>query len=112
MPGTASPPRSAITRLFELQLDIDDAEHERRRAVGLTAATGHGFGGLDVLMALPHGFPVLVADLTDHQRAYVRGPRRGSARSAAGTSPITSTTSGEHQVPGGGGHVRHGACGN
>lgn len=56
----------------ELQLDIDDAEHERRRAAGLGVATGHGFGGLDVLMTLPHGLPVPVADLTDHQRAYVR----------------------------------------
>ncbi|WP_331757684.1 hypothetical protein OH736_45885 (plasmid) [Streptomyces sp. NBC_01650] len=56
----------------DLQLDIHDAEHERRRAAGLGVATGHGFGGLDVLMTLPHGLPVPVADLTDHQRAYVQ----------------------------------------
>lgn len=57
----------------ELQLDIDDAEHERRHAAGLGVATGHGFGGLNVLMALPHGLPVPLSALTDHQRAYVRG---------------------------------------
>ncbi|MET7543764.1 hypothetical protein [Streptomyces sp. NPDC005507] len=44
-----------------LQLDIDDAEHERRRAAGLSVATGHGFGGLNVLMALPHGLPVAIS---------------------------------------------------
>ncbi|UDM05512.1 hypothetical protein [Streptomyces longhuiensis] len=64
-------PASAGFGKAELQIDIDDAEHERRRAAGLGVATGHGFGGLDVLMALPHGLPLPVADLTDHQRAYV-----------------------------------------
>jgi hypothetical protein len=54
-----------------LQVDIDDGEHERRHAAGLGMATGHGFGGLDVLMALPHGLPVPLAALTGHQRAYV-----------------------------------------
>lgn len=54
-----------------LHLDIDDAEADRRRAAGLGVATGFGFGGLDVLMALPHGLPVPLAALTDHQRAYV-----------------------------------------
>ncbi|MFZ3562702.1 MULTISPECIES: hypothetical protein [unclassified Streptomyces] len=65
-------PASAGFGQAELQLDIDDTEHERRRTAGLGVATGYGFGGLDVLMALPHGLPVPVADLTDHQRAYVR----------------------------------------
>ncbi|WP_128380441.1 hypothetical protein [Streptomyces cavernae] len=58
--------------IAELQVDVDDAEHERRHAVGLGVATGYGFGGLDVLMALPHGLPVPLSVLTDHQRAYVR----------------------------------------
>lgn len=68
----------------ELQLDIDDAEHQRRRAAGLTTATGYGFGGLDVLMALPHGLPVPVADLTDHQRTYVRRAPAGICTVAGG----------------------------
>jgi hypothetical protein len=55
-----------------LHLDIDQAEHDRRREAGLELATGHGFGGLDVLMALPHGLPVPLNSHTDHQRAYVR----------------------------------------
>ncbi|WP_328766032.1 hypothetical protein [Streptomyces sp. NBC_00286] len=71
----ATVPAPAGFGVAELQLDIDDAEHERRRAAGLGVATGHGFGGLDVLMALPHGLPVPLEALTDHQRAYVsRGP--------------------------------------
>jgi hypothetical protein len=65
-----------------LHLDIDQAEHERRQGAGLGVATGRGFGGLDVLMALPHGLPVPLADLTDHQRAYVR-------RAPAGICTIT-----------------------
>lgn len=69
MLATVSPP--AGYGVAELQLDIDDTEHERRRAAGLGVATGHGFGGLDVLMALPHGLPVPLEALTDHQRAYV-----------------------------------------
>jgi hypothetical protein len=65
----ATVPASAGFGVAELQLDIDDAEHERRRAAGLGVATG--FGGLDVLMALPHGLPFPLPALTDHQRAYV-----------------------------------------
>lgn len=55
-----------------LTLAIDQAEHKRRQAAGLTVATGHGFGGLDHLMALPHGLPVPLDTLDKHQRAYVR----------------------------------------
>ncbi|WP_329537348.1 hypothetical protein OG568_53890 (plasmid) [Streptomyces sp. NBC_01450] len=78
----ATVPAPAGFGIAELQLDIDDAEHERRRAVGLGVATGHGFGGLDVLMALPHGLPVPLPALTDHQRAYVR-------RAPAGICTVT-----------------------
>ncbi|MEU2134630.1 hypothetical protein [Streptomyces sp. NPDC018352] len=66
----------------ELQLDIDDAEHERRRTAGPGTATGHGLRGLDVLMALPHGLPAPVADLTDLQRAYVRRAPAGLCTAA------------------------------
>lgn len=54
-----------------LTLAIDPTEHARRQAVGLQLATGHGFAGLDHLMALPEGLPVPLAALTDAQRAYV-----------------------------------------
>ncbi|MGW4758454.1 hypothetical protein [Streptomyces chartreusis] len=78
----ATVPATAGFGVAELHLDIDDAEHERRHAAGLGVATGHGFGGLDVLMALPHGLPVPLADLTDHQRAYIR-------RAPAGICTVT-----------------------
>ncbi|MGW1617532.1 hypothetical protein ACWCQZ_51540 [Streptomyces sp. NPDC002285] len=78
----ATVPASAGFGVAELQLDIDDAEHERRQAAGLGVATGYGFGGLDVLMALPHGLPVPLAALTDHQRAYIR-------RAPAGICTVT-----------------------
>lgn len=68
----ATVPASAGFGVAVLQLDIDDAEHERRQAASLGVATGHGFGGLDVLMALPHGLPVPLESLSDHQRAYIR----------------------------------------
>lgn len=55
-----------------LHLAIDPAEHQRRQAAGIGPVTGHGFGGLDHLMALPAGLPVPVAELTKEQRAYVR----------------------------------------
>lgn len=78
----ATVPVSGGFGVAELRLDIDDVEHERRHAAGLGVATGHGFGGLDVLMALPHGLPVPLADLTDHQRAYIR-------RAPAGICTVT-----------------------
>ncbi|MCX4704197.1 hypothetical protein [Streptomyces sp. NBC_01373] len=62
MLATVSPP--AGFGVAELQLEIDDTEHARRRAAGLGVATGQGFGGLDVLMALPHGLPVPLPALT------------------------------------------------
>jgi hypothetical protein len=65
-----------------LHLDIDQAERDRRRAAGLELATSRGFGGLDVLMALPHGLPVPLTALTNHQRAYVR-------RAPAGICTVT-----------------------
>lgn len=55
-----------------LTLVIDQAEHQRRQEAGMRTATGHGFGGLDHLMALPHGLPVPLDSLDKHQRAYVR----------------------------------------
>ena len=55
-----------------LTLAIDQAEHERRQAAGIGTVTGHGFGGLDHLMALPHGLPIPLNSLDKHQRAYVR----------------------------------------
>ncbi|MEU6357474.1 hypothetical protein ABZ896_50625 [Streptomyces sp. NPDC047072] len=73
----ATVPASAGFGVAELQLDIDDAEHERRQAAGLGVATGYGFGGLDVLMALPHGLPVPLESLSDRQRDYVRGAPAG-----------------------------------
>ncbi|GAA0896838.1 MULTISPECIES: hypothetical protein [Streptomyces violaceusniger group] len=78
----ATVPSSAGFGVAELQLDIDDAEHDRRHAAGLGVATGHGFGGLDVLMALPHGLPVPLEALTDHQRAYIH-------RAPAGICTVT-----------------------
>lgn len=54
-----------------LHLAIDPAEHQRRQAAGIGPITGHGFGGLDHLMALPAGLPVPVDSLTEAQRAYV-----------------------------------------
>lgn len=68
----------------DLRLDIDQAEHERRAAAGIGLVTGHGFGGLDVLMALPHGLPVPLAALTDHQRAYVRRAPAGICTATGG----------------------------
>jgi hypothetical protein len=55
-----------------LTLAIDHAEHARRQAAGLRLVVGHGFGGLDHLMALPHGLPVPLTSLDKHQQAYVR----------------------------------------
>ncbi|MFJ2202410.1 hypothetical protein [Streptomyces violaceusniger] len=55
-----------------LHLAIDPAEHERRQAAGIGPVTGHGFGGLDHLMALPAGLPVPVSELTEEQQKYVR----------------------------------------
>lgn len=55
-----------------LTLAIDETEHARREAAGLRLVVGHGFGGLDHLMALPHGLPVPLDSLDKHQRAYVR----------------------------------------
>ncbi|MGY0065191.1 hypothetical protein ACWY4P_53725 (plasmid) [Streptomyces sp. LZ34] len=55
-----------------LHLAIDPAEHQRRQAAGIGPVTGHGFGGLDHLMALPAGLPVPVDSLTKAQRSYVR----------------------------------------
>lgn len=66
----------------ELTLDIDQTENDRRAAAGIGVITGHGFGGLDVLMALPHGLPVPLADLTKQQRAYIR-------RAPAGICTVT-----------------------
>lgn len=68
----------------QLTLDINQAEHQRRQAAGLGTATGHGFGGLDILMALPHGLPVPLADLTRHQRQYVRRAPAGICTVADG----------------------------
>lgn len=55
-----------------LHLDIDATEHARRQAAGIGPVTGHGFGGLDHLMALPDGIPVPLNTLTPAQRAYVK----------------------------------------
>lgn len=55
-----------------LHLAIDAAEHQRRQQAGMRLVTGHGFGGLDHLMALPHGLPVPLNTLTKPQLAYVR----------------------------------------
>jgi hypothetical protein len=68
----------------ELTLDIDQTEHDRRVAAGMGLVTGHGFGGLDVLMALPHGLPVPLAGLTKYQRAYVRRAPAGICTVADG----------------------------
>jgi hypothetical protein len=67
-----------------LHLDIDPAEHHRRQEAGIGVITGHGFGGLDVLMELPHGLPVPVAELTEHQQAYVRRAPSGICTVADG----------------------------
>lgn len=75
----------------ELTLDIDRAEHDRRRAAGIGVVTGHGFGGLDHLMALPHGLPVPLDALTKPQRAYVR-------RAPAGICTITDGQVTRHAV--------------
>jgi hypothetical protein len=55
-----------------LHLTIDPTEHQRRQQAGMRLVTGHGFGGLDHLMALPAGLPVPLNTLDKHQRAYVR----------------------------------------
>ncbi|WP_435606650.1 hypothetical protein [Streptomyces ardesiacus] len=55
-----------------LTLAIDHTEHTRRQAAGLQLVVGHGFGGLDHLMALPHEMPVPLNTLDKYQRAYVR----------------------------------------
>ncbi|MEV4975567.1 hypothetical protein [Streptomyces scopuliridis] len=55
-----------------LHLDIDPTEHQRRQNAGIGTVTGHGFGGLDHLMALPAGLPVPVNTLTKAQQEYVR----------------------------------------
>ncbi|GHJ34299.1 hypothetical protein ACFV4E_22805 [Streptomyces hygroscopicus] len=55
-----------------LHLAIDPAEHQRRQAAGIGPVTGHGFGGLDHLMALPAGMPVPLDSLTKEQQKYVR----------------------------------------
>lgn len=60
-----------------LHLDIDATEHQRRQDAGIGPVIGHGFGGLDTLMTLPHGLPVPVAALTARQRAYVRNAPAG-----------------------------------
>lgn len=78
----ATVPSPCVHTGATLRLDIDPAEHQRRQEAGIRLATGHGFGGLDVLMALPHGWPVPVTELTDHQRAYVH-------RAPAGICTVT-----------------------
>lgn len=55
-----------------LHLDIDPSEHARRQKAGIGPVTGHGFGGLDHLMAFPDGIPVPLNELTLKQRAYIR----------------------------------------
>lgn len=55
-----------------LHLAIDQTEHQRRQQAGMRLVIGHGFGGLDHLMALPHELPVPLDTLDKHQRAYVR----------------------------------------
>jgi len=68
----------------QLTLDIDHAEHHRRQAAGLGTVTCHGFGGLDILMALPHGLPVALTDLTKPQQQYVRRAPAGICTIADG----------------------------
>lgn len=75
----------------QLTLDIDQAEHQRRQKAGLGTATGHGFGGLDILMSLPHGLPVPLTDLTRPQQQYVR-------RAPAGICTITDHHVTRHAV--------------
>lgn len=55
-----------------LHLAIDHAEHQRRQQAGLDKAIGHGFGGLDHLMAVPDGIPVPLASLNTEQQTYYR----------------------------------------
>lgn len=55
-----------------LHLVVDPAEHQRRQTAGIGPVTGHGFGGLDHLMALPASLPVSVGSLTPEQQKYVR----------------------------------------
>lgn len=74
-----------------LTLDINQTEHQRRQETGIGTVTGHGFGGLDHLMALPHGLPVPLADLTKHQRAYVR-------RAPAGICTVTDGQVTRHAI--------------
>ena len=67
-----------------LTLHIDETEHARRQQAGLGVAIGHGFAGLDTLMALPEGMPVPLDELTDRQRAYVHGAPVGVCAVAGG----------------------------
>lgn len=60
-----------------LHLNIDQAEHQRRQNTGTMHGTGHGFGGLDHLMALPAGLPVPLKELTPAQQKYVRSAPTG-----------------------------------
>lgn len=84
MTTTTSVPSFPEYKGAELTLDIDEAEHGRRQATGLGTATGNSFGGLDILMALPHGVPVPLADLSKHQRRYVHRAPSGVCTVAEG----------------------------
>ncbi|MFJ1992987.1 hypothetical protein [Streptomyces asiaticus] len=70
--GTVQVPSFSGYSGATLHLAIDPAEHQRRQAAGIGPVTGHGFGGLDHLMAIPAGMPVPVAELTREQQKYVR----------------------------------------
>ncbi|CAM5494940.1 MULTISPECIES: hypothetical protein [Streptomyces] len=71
-PSTVEVPSFSGYSGATLHLAIDPAEHQRRQAAGIGPVTGHGFGGLDHLMALPAGLPVPVSSLTEEQQKYVR----------------------------------------
>ncbi|MGW4270830.1 hypothetical protein ACWEGQ_00330 [Streptomyces seoulensis] len=70
--GTVSVPSFPSYSGATLHLAIDHAEHQRRQAADMGVVTGHGFGGLDHLMALPHGLPIALNSLNKYQRAYVQ----------------------------------------
>lgn len=74
-----------------LHLAINHTEHQRRQAASIGVITGHGFGGLDHLMALPHELPVPLTALDKYQRAYAR-------KAPAGILTITDGSVTRHAV--------------
>lgn len=65
-----------------LHLTLDPAEHQRRTLAGAGPVLDPGV--LDLLLGLPAGIPVALADLTDRERKTARRLPKGAATLAAG----------------------------